>query len=365
MNWLLIISTHLLACVKNIYRLAKYNILGADDGAGRGPPEFVELLKSATTTINGEAVLRCRVKGEPRPTIKWTKEGKEVEMSTRIRTEYLEDGTITFTVKQSVMEDSGEYRCEATNEFGSAWTEAPIIVVKEGTIPTTGEAPDFLEPVRPVTVMQGETAVLEGKITGSPAPEVKWYRGKELITPATDPRYKVENLANGTQRLTIKDAKLEDMGEFRCEASNEYGDVWSDVTLTVKLPATVETGGEEQVAPTFVKALEEIRVQESEQAEFECIVAGEPKPEVKWYKDSKEIQANDKHFVQTQQADGTARLTIKTAELGDAGQFRCEAKNAAGTAKTEAPLTVSRKIFYINDTLRRAFGRLKHKEGPL
>lgn len=201
---------------ETIFRTArKEQILGAYE-AGRGPPEFVELLKSATTTVNGEAILKCKVRGEPRPTIKWTKEGKEVVMSSRIQSQYLEDGTIILSIKQSVMEDSGEYRCEGVNEFGSAWTEAPVIVAKEGTIPTTGEAPDFLEPVRPVTVLQGETAVLEGKITGSPAPEVQWYRGKELITPATDSRYKVENFPDGTQRLTIKDSKLEDMGEFRC-----------------------------------------------------------------------------------------------------------------------------------------------------
>ncbi|KIH50029.1 hypothetical protein ANCDUO_19894 [Ancylostoma duodenale] len=46
--------------------------------AGRGPPEFVELLRSCTVNEKQEAVLKCKVKGEPRPKIKWTKEGKEV-----------------------------------------------------------------------------------------------------------------------------------------------------------------------------------------------------------------------------------------------------------------------------------------------
>lgn len=50
---------------------------------GQGPPEFVELLKSCTTTVKGEAVLRCKVKGSPRPTISWSKEGIEVRDSCR------------------------------------------------------------------------------------------------------------------------------------------------------------------------------------------------------------------------------------------------------------------------------------------
>lgn len=92
--------------------------------------------------------------------------------------------------------------------------------------------------------------MLEGKVIGTPAPEIKWYRGDKEIKP--NDHYKIENLKDGTQRLTIKNAQLDDMGEFRCEASNEYGDVWSDVTLTVKgrlskikwaLPGTDPAGG--------------------------------------------------------------------------------------------------------------------------
>src|SRR4051812_31828337 len=55
-----------------------------------------------------------------------------------------------------------------------------------------------------------------------------------------------------------------------------FGDVWSDVTLTVQLPASVEEGkATEMIAPSFVKPLEECIAEEGETAEFECIVAGE------------------------------------------------------------------------------------------
>lgn len=44
----------------------------------------------------------------------------------------------------------------------------------------------------------------------------------------------LENLPDGTQRLILKEVTTEDAGEYRCIASNQYGDVWSDVTLVVQ-----------------------------------------------------------------------------------------------------------------------------------
>lgn len=78
-----------------------------------------------------------------------------------------------------------------------------------------GEAPDFLEPVRPITVLVGETAVLEGKILGAPKPDVKWYKNDEPISSTTDSRYKMEDLPDGAQRLTITNANLDDMDDYR------------------------------------------------------------------------------------------------------------------------------------------------------
>jgi hypothetical protein len=247
-----------------------------------GPPEFIELLKSATTTIGGTAVLRAKVKGYPRPTITWSKQGGAViKESERIHLEYHDDGTIILTLKDAVVQDTGEYRCEAENDYGSAWTEGPIIVALQEDLPTDGEAPDFLEPVRPITVKVGDTGVLEGKVCGNPTPSIKWYKGKEEITPDYNPRYRTENLPDGTQRLIVKDAQLSDMDDYRCEASNKHGDVWSDVTLTVQEPIEEEPSME---APTVIKALEETRAREGEPVELECAFKGQPPPDIKWYK---------------------------------------------------------------------------------
>ncbi|TKR95894.1 hypothetical protein L596_010002 [Steinernema carpocapsae] len=134
---------------------------------------------------------------------------------------------------------------------------------------------------------------------------------------------------------------MADMDEYRCEASNDYGDVWSDVTLTVKVAQVTEPFDKAQVAPTLVKTLEEVRATEGDHVEMECKIVGEPMPEIRWYKDKEEISSTDAHFHQTTKSDGTARLTIDSVELADAGEYRCEAENPAGTARTEAPMKIA------------------------
>lgn len=83
-----------------------------------------------------------------------------------------------------------------------------------------------------IQVYVGEVAVLEGKVKGQPKPEVKWFNGENMVKENAN--IHLENLPDGTQRLTVKKATLEDAGEYRCFATNQYGDVWSDVTLNVQ-----------------------------------------------------------------------------------------------------------------------------------
>lgn len=78
----------------------------------------------------------------------------KVEKSNKITIESYDDGTNVLKIDGVTDEDCGEYRCEAVNEYGSAWTEGPIdFAQKTGE----GEAPDFLEPVKPITVKTVQT----------------------------------------------------------------------------------------------------------------------------------------------------------------------------------------------------------------
>lgn len=46
--------------------------------------------------------------------------------------------------------------------------------------------------------------------------------------------------------------------------------------------------------PVFVKLLTDLLVAEGEESVFECLITGEPKPEIKWYQNGDEIIENDR-----------------------------------------------------------------------
>jgi hypothetical protein len=69
-------------------------------------------------------------------------------------------------------------------------------------------------------------------------------------------------------------------------------------------------------------------------------VAGTPLPDVKWFKDGKEIKDGDDGVRIESLPDGTNRLILDKCKMDDQGNYRVEAVNDAGTASSKAPLTV-------------------------
>jgi len=71
-------------------------------------------------------------------------------------------------------------------------------------------------------------------------------------------------------------------------------------------------------------------------------VTGKPEPEVKWYKDDKEIKGTFKIVMKKTQEVCT--LTISGVTLQMSGVYKCVATNTAGEAVHSATITVSEKM---------------------
>lgn len=107
-------------------------------------------------------------------------------------------------------------------------------------------------------------------VKGWPKPVVKWsienqplVEGKRIQTKVKDDSY----------TLFIDEVQFADEGEYRCTASNEYGQVECACELLVN------------EVPEFLKRPNDLTIEEGSDAIFEVEVNGHPEPEVLWLKD--------------------------------------------------------------------------------
>ncbi|XP_032380766.1 hemicentin-1 isoform X2 [Etheostoma spectabile] len=166
--------------------------------------------------LGGNAILNCEVRGDPLPTIRWSKSGINIQISNRIH--LLDNGSLA--IYGTVSEDAGNYMCVATNDAG---------VVERSVTLTLQSAPTIIvEPVETV-VDAGSTVVLNCQAEGEPTPVVEWSRqGRPLL--GND---RFSSLSNGS--LRISSAQKEDTAEYECVARNLLGSVLVRVTLTVRV----------------------------------------------------------------------------------------------------------------------------------
>ncbi|XP_017276034.1 hemicentin-1 isoform X1 [Kryptolebias marmoratus] len=166
--------------------------------------------------LGGNAILNCEVRGDPLPTIQWSKNGINIQISNRIR--QLDNGSLA--IYGTVSEDAGSYMCVATNDAG---------VVERSVTLTLQSAPTItIEPVAAV-VDAGTTVVLNCQAEGEPTPMIEWScQGRPLLV-----NDRFSTLSNSSLRITS--AQKEDTAEYECVARNLLGSVLVRVTLTVQV----------------------------------------------------------------------------------------------------------------------------------
>lgn len=201
-------------------------------------------------------------------------------------------------------------------------------------------APEFTSQLHAQTANEGETVKLECAVAGEGI-EVKWYKGDKEIKP--DARHEIQKLPDGTQRLVIKEANQDDIGDYRVEAVNPAGSAESQAPLMVQRANESIEPGAEQEAPEFIEKLSPVSVSEGENTTLQCRVHAEPAPEVYWMKNMQKLTGNESHVTIEATPEGRQKLTISNATIEDAAKYRCVAENVVGKATTEAFLEVKGK----------------------
>ena len=172
---------------------------------------------------------------------------------------------------------------------------------------------------------------------GDPAPTFKWTLATGNPLPNTG-RF----VDSGDGLLTVKSVKLEDAGQYSCQATNYVGSSTATGTLNVQgkiacwFPASDPYNAVlcVLVIPTisFIDAKPALL---GGTAILDCNATGLPNPTIVWKTNNLRIPISGAY---SQATNGS--LIISRVERRDQRTYQCEAVNAAGTTSRKVALTL-------------------------
>ncbi|XP_054289217.1 neogenin-like [Macrosteles quadrilineatus] len=189
--------------------------------------------KSVNIRKGSSLTLECIAQGYPTPSIKWFRNGHVLED---------QDPSIhgaRYTITSASLEDSGMYKCTATN--GQQMPDEKIVEVEVHYPPqiTIGRAI--------VPTGEGYESELKCSVNGMKKPELRWYRNEDQKPIMASDRIRLEKKGH-EHILRILKTQQSDFGDYVCEAKNTEGQQQAIITLTGKPskpePDTVVTEGE-------------------------------------------------------------------------------------------------------------------------
>jgi hypothetical protein len=244
-------------------------------------PVFIKHLQNCNIEEPQRAEFECIVKSTPDIQIIWYKNGTPIQSSPQYITEFdINSGKCILIISQAFPEDSGQYTCIACSpggedsstawltvknkpeetvpivptkhqahvsrkpkevesnaplrisSIGSSKTETELITATTTTTKTTRQSiqsrqlfdgkPEFFVPLNDADLIEGGQAVFQCAVQGKEPMKIQWFKQNKEIIPKY--RYKASyDSDTGMCRLVISTLLEDDVGQYSCTATNEFG----------------------------------------------------------------------------------------------------------------------------------------------
>ncbi|XP_038063967.1 hemicentin-1-like isoform X2 [Patiria miniata] len=258
--------------------------------------------KNVTTVASNDAIIPCKMTGNPKPRIRWFKNNRPVSVN-RGKYRQLPDGSLLIRSVRAM--DSGRYMCVGENGVGVKSNSVDLVVPIPPRIPNSGTPTEY--PVSELMPIDLQCFITDAY----PPPLIMWFKGRELLTD-NDVGITIDN-----DVLHIDAIRIEDAGEYSCLAFNLAGNATKTWNIDVQTHPRI-------VGDSIIR----VTVHQDAQISLPCSVEATPAPWIEWEKDGEILPAN----VPSREIGGFFTLEIPDAKRSNSGIYRCHARNWAGNA---------------------------------
>lgn len=205
----------------------------------------------------------------------------------------------------------------------------------------TGEAPHFIQPLKPKIVEEDKTAVLECTVIGQPTPNIKWFKdNKELIS---SPTHKVEfNPETGNATLEILKPTPDDEKIYSVKADNKFGTAECRANIVLS-KSVIVTQPVVMQAPKITQPVKAKIVKPDDEVVLEAEFEG-TSPTVTWLRNGTEIKPSDEYNIETTDNKTILRVKKKVTKRRKGGKYEVRITNERGEASSSGSVTVSEEI---------------------
>uniref|UniRef100_A0A3Q2D071 Heparan sulfate proteoglycan 2 n=1 Tax=Cyprinodon variegatus TaxID=28743 RepID=A0A3Q2D071_CYPVA len=258
-------------------------------------PPYVTSVPDDVAVRVGEVIrLQCLAHGTPPLTYLWTK--LDGVLPARAQAS---EGDLQINL--ATAEDSGSYKCVASNRVGHS-----EVIAKVTVRPLAVRVSPQVE-----VKAQGSAVEFTCSAAGGPETKIEWLKEGGALPPN-------HYIKDG---VLIEDLEQSNEGVYICRASSVYGQAQDTARLTIQLP---------KVMINVRTSMQTVMIGNS--VEFECHAVGDPEPTVQWSKVGGPLPS---HIMVK---DGMLRIDQVTE--ADAGHYRCTATNDVGSVQSEVLLNV-------------------------
>jgi hypothetical protein len=166
-------------------------------------------------------------------------------------------------------EDDGVYEITATNDEGEVKSSARV---------TVKGAPQIKRPLRSVEIKENEKIFMECVAIGFPDPDFVWTKNGNPLEDQSVKTKAEKGKSGWVLSSEVAEGQFDHNGKYRLEASNKWGNCFTESPISVQVPPVVKV------------PLENKESQHHKQLVMDCKIHGFPAPDIKWFKNGKEIK---------------------------------------------------------------------------